>query len=605
MANSALFQIIFYLLVVVLCVKPIGFYMARVFSGKSYGWNKILIPLESFIYRLCGINIDAAMDWKKYLFSILLLNFLGFLFVYGIQRLQFFIPFNPQHFTAVAPSLAFHTAISFVTNTNWQSYSGENSLGYCTQMMALTVQNFLSAATGLAVAVAFIRGLVRHGTTNLGNFWVDTVRSIVYILIPFSFVFAILLISQGVIQNLKPYQTEYLLQPITYLQTVTDSSGSPVLDKNGQAESVTQIVTQQQIPMGPAASQIAIKQLGSNGGGFFNANSAHPFENPTSISNFLELFAILILPASLTYTFGLMVRDKRQGWAIFVAMLIILLPLICMTVHVEQVGNPAFKQFGITQIAQDQLYAGGNMEGKEVRFGIVNSALWTTVTTATGNGSVNSTLDSYIPISGLVPLWLMHLSEVVFGGVGSGLYSMLMMVIITVFVAGLMVGRSPEYLGKKIESFEMKMASMAVLIMPLTVLLFTALTCVTHLRGVFVGNPGAHGFTEILYAFTSMVNNNGSSFAGLNTNTTYYNILGGIAMMIGRYWISIPILAIAGSLASKKVIPISPGTLPTHSALFIVLLLSIIIIFGALTFFPALFLGPIDEQLTLWSQYGY
>jgi K+-transporting ATPase ATPase A chain len=548
--------------------------MARVYEDKPCRLSYLLRPLEILIYRVCGIEPKQEMGWITYLSAMLFFNLLGLLAVYALQRIQIYLPLNAQFFPAVSPALAFNTAISFASNTNWQSYSGETTLSYLTQMLALTVQNFLSAATGMSLLLALIRGIARHETKNLGNFWVDTVRGILYILLPLSLLFAVILCSQGVIQNFKPYQK------ITLYQTET------------------QVLTEQVIPMGPVASQIAIKQLGTNGGGFFNTNSAHPFENPTPLTNFLEMLAILLIPAALCYTFGVMVKDTRQGWAILAAMFLIFVPLSSLTVMSEQAGNPAFTQLGIDP-------SGGNMEGKETRSGIVNSALWAAATTAASNGSVNSMHDSFTPLGGLFPLWLMHLGEVIFGGVGSGLYGMLMLVIITVFVAGLMVGRTPEYLGKKIEPYEMKMASLAVLVMPLTVLILTALGTITQAGTRSLGNPGAHGFTEILYAFTSMGNNNGSAFAGLNANTYFYNILGGIAMLISRYWIAIPTLAIAGSLVQKKIIPVSPGTLPTHTPLFIILLIGVTIVLGALTFFPALALGPIVEHLMLWRQYGH
>lgn len=596
MTEIGIFQILLYLLVILAFVKPLGWYMARVYEGKPCGLDRILAPIESLFYRLARIHPKEEMGWKNYLSTMLFFNLLGFLGVYTFQRLQIYLPLNPQIFASVPAHLAFNTAASFVTNTNWQAYAGESTLSYFTQMSALTVQNFLSAATGMSLLVALIRGLKQHETKSLGNFWVDMVRSTLYILLPLSLILAMILISQGVIQNNHHYQKASLIQPITYQQPITDSSGNPIKDISGNFKMETKEVAEQVIPMGPVASQIAIKQLGTNGGGFFNVNSAHPFENPNPLTNFLEMLAILLIPAALCYTYGLMVNDKRQGWAILFAMLFIFIPLLSVVVISEQHGNPALTQMGVI---------GGNMEGKETRFGIVNSALWATATTATSNGSVNSMHDSFTPFGGLIPLWMMHLGEVVFGGDGSGLYGMLMLVIITVFVAGLMVGRTPEYLGKKIEPYEMKMAAVAVLVMPLFVLIFTAIATVSHAGINSIANPGAHGFTEILYAFTSMVNNNGSAFAGLNANTPFYNILGGVAILIGRYWIAIPTLAIAGSLAQKKIIPTTSGTLQTHTPLFVVMLIGVILILGALTFFPALALGPIVEQLMLWKQYGH
>lgn len=601
MTDIGITQIIVFLLTTLILVKPLGWYMACVYEHKSCGIDKIIGPLERIIYRICGINADQQMNWISYLTAMIFFSFFGFLFVYAIQRFQLFLPFNPQHFTAVSPSISFNTAVSFVTNTNWQAYAGETSLSYLTQVMALTVQNFLSAATGMSLLVALIRGLVRQETTGLGNFWVDTVRGTLYILMPLAFILAMILVSQGVLQNFKAYQSSHLLQATTYQQIVTNASGNPVKDAKGQAKVETITLTQQLLPMGPVASQIAIKQLGTNGGGFFNTNSAHPFENPTPLSDFFELLAIMLIPAALCYTFGVMVNDRRQGWAILIAMLIIFVPLLFGDVAAEQEGNPAFTSMGVDQKAMPHLFPGGNMEGKESRFGIVNSAVWATATTATSNGSVNAMHDSFTPLGGLIPLWLMHLGEVVFGGVGSGLYGMLMLVIITVFVAGLMVGRTPEYLGKKIEPYEMKMASVAVLIMPLMVLLFTAIATVTKMGSSAIANPGEHGFTEMLYAFTSMVNNNGSAFAGIDATKPFYTIVGGIAILFGRYWIAIPTLAIAGSLVRKKIIPRSAGTLPTHTPLFIILLVGITVVLGALTFFPALALGPIVEHLILWK----
>lgn len=605
MTEVGIFQIILYLAILLLLVQPLGSYMARVYENRPCGLDRIGARLERFLYRLCGISIEDEMDWKKYLSAMLFFNLFGMLVVYIIQRCQFYLPFNPQNFSAPSADLAFNTAASFATNTNWQAYGGETTMSYLTQMVALTVQNFLSAATGMSLLIALIRGIAKHEGKNLGNFWVDTVRGTLYILFPLALIFSLILVSQGVIQNFKPYEKVSLLQPNSYNQPITDSNNQPVKDANGHLKTETKIFTEQTLPMGPAASQIAIKQLGTNGGGFFNVNSAHPFENPTPFSNFLEMLAILLIPAALCFTFGVMVNDKRQGWAILAAMYIIFIPFLLAAVIAEQKGNPAFTQMGIDQTSQANLFPGGNMEGKETRFGIVNSALWATATTAASNGSVNTMHDSFTPLGGLVPLWMMHLGEVIFGGVGSGLYGMLMLVIITVFVAGLMVGRTPEYLGKKIEPYEMKMASIAVLVMPLLVLLTTAIASVTHMGTSSLANPGAHGFSEILYAFTSMGNNNGSAFAGLNANTPFYNIVGGVIMLISRYWIAIPTLAIAGSLVRKKIIPSSAGTLATHTPLFIILLVGVTLILGALSFLPALALGPIVEHLMLWRQYGH
>lgn len=585
--ENSMVQIIFYLVVLLLLVKPLGWYMAQIYEGKNAGLNVVFKPVESFIYRCCGIEAHKEMDWKHYLFAMLMFNILGFIAAYILQRAQGVLPLNPQHFSAISPALAFNTAISFVSNTNWQAYSGESMMSYLTQMLVFTVQNFVSAATGLAILVALIRGLARRETSNLGNFWVDMVRSVLYILLPLSIILATLLMSQGVIQNFSPSQTTNLIQAQSYQTTTTDANG------HTQTNTVNNVT--QTIPMGPVASQMAIEQLGSNGGGYFNVNSAHPLQNPTPFSNFLEMLAILLIPAALCYTFGKMVNDTRQGWAVLIAMMIIMVPLIFVTTHAEQQIAPALTHLGIDP-------SGGNMEGKETRFGITNSTLWTTVTTSAANGSVNSMIDSYTPIGSLVPLWLMQLGEVVFGGDGSGLYGMLILVILTVFIAGLMVGRTPEYLGKKIEAYEMKLVALIVLIMPLTVLVTTAIAVLNKVAVGAIGNPGAHGYTEILYAFTSMTNNNGSSMGGLNANLNFYNILGGIAMIIGRYWVAIPTLAIAGALARKKVLAENAGTLSTYNLTFIIMLVCVVLIVGALTFLPALALGPIVEHLQLWGQ---
>lgn len=576
MTLNGYLQLAFYLVVLIALVKPLGWYMARVYEGKPFGLDRVLGSFERLIYRVCGVRSDEEMNWKTYTLAMLLFNFTGLLVVYALQRLQNLLPLNPQGFGAVTPDSSFNTAISFASNTNWQGYGGETTMSYLTQMLALTVQNFVSAAAGMATLVALIRGLARKSAQTIGNFWVDLVRSTLYILLPLAVVLALIQVSQGVIQNFSAYQSAPLLQS--------------TIDANSKA------VTEQLLPMGPAASQIAIKQLGTNGGGFFNVNSAHPFENPTPLANFFELLAILLIPAALCYTFGKMVGDTRQGWAVLAAMTIIFVALLALCVGAEQSGNPAFTKMGVDQNAST-LQAGGNMEGKEVRFGIANSALWATATTAASNGSVNSMHDSYTPLGGLVPMWLMQLGEVIYGGVGSGLYGMLIFAIIAVFVAGLMVGRTPEYLGKKIEAYEMKMASLVILIPPIVVLGFTALAVVTDAGKATIYNPGVHGFSEVLYAFSSQGNNNGSAFGGLGANNPFYNLTGGLAMLFARYWLAIPTLAIAGSLARKRIVPTGPGTLPTHNALFIVLLIGVVIIVGALTFIPALALGPIVEHL--------
>ena len=591
MTPNAWIQMGVFLLVLVALVKPLGAFMARVYEGRPCGLDKPVGWMERLTYRLAGIKPDQPMNWKTYAIAVLLFNLLGGLVVYGLQRLQGSLPLNPEHLGAVSPDLAWNTAISFISNTNWQSYSGETTLSYLTQMLGLTVQNFVSAATGMAVLVALIRGIRGKQTENIGNFWVDLVRSTLYILLPLSFILALALVSQGVVQTLAPYKKVSLIQPIRYTQSTTNAAGKSV--------NQTVWVKHQILPLGPAASQIAIKQLGTNGGGFFGVNSAHPFENPNPISNFLEVLAILLIPAALCYTFGRMVGDTRQGWAIFAAMMIIFVPLMVGCVWAEHAGNPKFAALGVNQ-TPSALMSGGNMEGKETRFGVTDSAIWAAVTTAASNGSVNSMHDSYTPLGGLVPMWLMELGEVIFGGVGSGLYGMLMFVIVAVFIAGLMVGRTPEYLGKKIEAFEMKMATICVLVPPAMVLMMTAIACVTVMGTSAIENPGAHGFSEILYWASSVGNNNGSAFAGLSTNTVFYNIAGGIVMWISRYFLIVPTLALAGALARKKQIPVSSGTLPTHDALFAGWLVATVVLIGALTFLPALALGPIVEYLHLW-----
>ncbi len=565
-------QIVLFMVVLLALAKPLGSFMAKVYQGERTFLDRVLGPIERFIYRISGIDPKEEMDWKVYAIAMLAFNVLGLLFVYALQRLQHILPLNPQGLGAVSADSSWNTAISFASNTNWQGYGGEVTMSYLTQMLGLSVQNFVSAAAGMAVLVAFIRGITRHTTKSIGNFWVDLTRSTLYILLPLSIVLALALVSQGVVQTFSEYKT------VNGLQTTAE----------------------QNLPLGPAASQIAIKQLGTNGGGFFNVNSAHPFENPTPFSNFLEMLAILLIPASLCYTFGKMVGDTRQGWTLLIVMTIIFVALLSVAVWSEQGGNPAFAALGIDQ-TQTNINPGGNMEGKEVRFGIVNSALWATATTAASNGSVNSMHDSYMPLGGLVTMWLMQLGEIIYGGVGSGLYGMLAFVIIAVFVSGLMVGRTPEYLGKKIEAYEMKMASIMILIPVFVVLTGTAVALMSEAGRATIYNPSTHGFSEVLYAFSSAGNNNGSAFAGLGANTPFYNTILGFAMLIARYWLAIPALAIAGSLASKKKVPAGAGTLPTHTPLFIAWLIGVIVIVGALSFLPALALGPIVEHLMVFG----
>jgi len=601
MTTNGFLQIGLYLIVLVALAKPLGWYMARVYEGQSVWLNRLFGPVERGIYRLCGIKENEEMGWKTYGMAMQMFSTAGVLFLYALQRVQGYLPLNPPGFGAVSPDLSFNTATSFVTNTNWQAYGGETTMSYLTQMLGLTVQNFVSAATGMAVLVALIRGLARRTVETLGNFWVDLVRTTLYILLPLSFVLSVVLVSQGMVQTFSDYKKVKLLQPVTYDNPVVDANGQPVLDEKGQPKTEKVTATEQLLAVGPAASQVAIKQLGTNGGGFFNVNSAHPFENPTPFSNFLEMLAILLIPGALCYTFGRMVGDTRQGWAVLAAMVIVLVVFIVGAYWAESGGNPLLAKLGVNQTAGDP-QPGGNMEGKEVRFGVTNSVRWATTTTAASNGSVNSMHDSFTPLGGLAPLFLMQFGEVIFGGVGSGLYGMLIFAIIAVFVAGLMVGRTPEYLGKKIESYEMKMASLAILIMPMIVLGFTALATVTEGGKAGVFNPGTHGFSEILYTYTSMGNNNGSAFAGFGANTPFYNTTGGIEMLIGRFWFIIPTLALAGSLARKKAVPAGLGTLPTHTPLFIILLIGTVVLVGALTFVPALALGPIVEHLQMISQ---
>jgi K+-transporting ATPase ATPase A chain len=573
-------QIIFYLAILLAWAKPLGLFMAKVYQGERTFLDPVLGPVERSVYHLSGVKPEEEMNWKTYAIAVMFFNFLGLLVVYALQRFQAGLAFNPQGLGAVAPDSSWNTAVSFASNTNWQGYGGEMTMSYLSQMLGLTVQNFVSAAMGMAVLSAFIRGIVRHNAKTIGNFWVDLTRTILYILLPLSLVVALVLISQGVVQTFNPYK------PVTLLQPVVDAKGNTV--------------TEQVLAVGPAASQIAIKQLGTNGGGFFNVNSAHPFENATPLSNFFEMLSILVISAALCYTFGKMVGDTRQGWALLAAMTVIFVALLGVAVWSEQGGNPAFAALGIDQ-TQTNLNPGGNMEGKEVRFGIVNSALWATATTAASNGSVNSMHDSFMPLGGLAAMWLMQLGEIIYGGVGSGLYGMLAFVIVAVFVAGLMVGRTPEYLGKKIETYEMKMASLMILIPVLVVLTGTAIAVMSEAGRATIYNPSIHGFSEVLYAFSSAGNNNGSAFAGLGANTLFYNTALGFAMLFARYWLVVPALAIAGSLASKKKIPASSGTLPTHTPLFVGWVIGVIMIVDALSFIPALALGPIIEYLMIFA----
>jgi K+-transporting ATPase ATPase A chain len=601
MTGSGMLQMILYVAVLLLAAKPLGAYMARVYAGEPTWMAKAVGPLERLAYRTGGVDERTDMSWVRYAVAVMLFNILGLLVVYALQRLQGVLPLNPQGLGAVTPDSSFNTAVSFATNTNWQGYGGETTMSYLTQMLGLTVQNFVSAATGMAVLIALIRGFARKNAQGVGNFWVDLTRSTLYILLPLALVLALAQVSQGVVQTFSPYHTVPLLHPVEYDSAKLDAQGQPEKDTQGNTLTEKGVQKEQVIAVGPAASQVAIKQLGTNGGGFFNVNSAHPLENPTPLSSFLEMLAILLIPAGLCYTFGKMVGDTRQGWAILAAMTIVFAVLLGGAIVAEQSGNARLTAAGADTAASD-LQSGGNMEGKEVRFGVVNSAIWATATTAASNGSVNSMHDSYTPLGGLVPMWMMQLGEVIFGGVGSGLYGMIVFAIIAVFVAGLMIGRTPEYLGKKIEAFEMKMASLVILIPPAVVLIGTAIAVSVDVGRGGVANPGAHGFSEILYAFSSAGNNNGSAFAGLSANTPFYNTMLGLAMWFSRYWLLVPTLAIAGSLAAKRTVPTGPGTLPTHTPLFVALLIGTVLLVGALTFVPALALGPIVEHLQMVAE---
>jgi K+-transporting ATPase ATPase A chain len=600
MSAAAQILIIVYLAVALLCVKPLGLYIANVMEGRPIWPLRLGAPIERWIYRLCGINPAVEMGWKQYALALLVFNTLGALMVYALQRLQLWLPFNPQHFANVSPDSAFNTAVSFITNTNWQGYSGESTMSYLSQMAGLAVQNFFSASTGIVVAIALIRGFARHGAQAIGNYWVDMTRTTLYVLLPLATLIAVLLVSQGVLQNLSPYKDVTTIETLQYQQPKVDAAGNPLKDAKGDPVMENVTTRTQTLPMGPIASQEAIKELGTNGGGFLNANSAHPYENPTPLSNLIEMLAIILIPASLTYTFGRMVGDTRQGWAVLAAMAILFLVLVNVALVNEQGGNPLVGRLGVDQAAS-ALQPGGNMEGKEARFGIAASSLFATITTGTSCGAVNSMHDSYTPLGGFVPLFNMMLGEVVFGGVGTGLYSMLIFAIVGVFIAGLMIGRTPEYLGKKIESFEMKMSSVAILVMPFIVLCGAAVGVSVSAGQAGVGNPGAHGFSEILYAFVSASNNNGSAFGGISANTMFYNTALGLVMWLGRYWPIVAVLAIAGSLATKKRVPVTSGTMVTYGPTFVVLLIGTVLLVGALTFVPALALGPIVEHLMLWG----
>jgi K+-transporting ATPase ATPase A chain len=598
MSAQAWFTLILYLGVLAALSYPLAIYLARIGDPAPIGG--IAGKLERIIYRAAGVDAAQDMPWTRYAVALLSFNALGVVFVYLAQRLQIWLPLNPQALANVAPDSAFDTAVSFVTNTDWQGYSGESTLSYFTQMVALAVQNFLSAATGLAVAFALIRGFARRSAQGIGNFWVDLWRSCFYILLPLSLVLAVIFMGQGVIQNFDAYKDVSTLESLTYSQPKVDAGGLPLKDAKGNAVTETLTTHTQSLPMGPVASQEAIKMLGTNGGGFFNANSAHPYENPTPLTNFLQMISMLLIPAALCFTFGRMVGDSRQGWAVFAGMTVIFAVMAVVALWAEQQGNPLFTPLGVDQ-TQTALQAGGNMEGKETRIGVVASALFATITTAASCGATNAMHDSFTPLGGMVPMWLIELGEVVFGGVGSGLYGMLIFAIMAVFVAGLMIGRTPEYIGKKIESFEMKMTSIVILVTPFLVLAGAAIAVMTEAGKAGVFNPGAHGFSEILYALSSAANNNGSAFAGLSANTPFYNSLLAVAMWFGRFAFIVPVLAIAGSLAKKKRIEPTAGTLPTHGPLFVAMLVGTVVLVGALTYVPALALGPVVEHLQLYA----
>lgn len=592
MTLNGFLQLGIYFLVLLAITKPLGVYMTKIFSGERTFLGKVFGPLERLIYRICHIDEHEEQHWTTYTAAMLMFNLIGLLVLYGLQRLQYYLPLNPQGFSGVAPDLAFNTASSFTTNTNWQAYSGESTVSYLVQMAGLAFHNFVSAATGIALAIAFIRGIARREAKALGNFWVDLTRTTLYVLLPLCIIGALLLVSQGVVQNLSPYTKATLVEPQQVEKT--DDRGNKTVET----------VTVQTIAQGPVASQEIIKELGTNGGGFFNANSAHPFENPTPFSNFLEILAIFAISAGLTYTLGRMTGNQKHGWAVFSAMAILFLAGFFTAYYFEARGNPIFEKHGVTQAVSEvggSEQAGGNMEGKEVRFGTVNSALFATITTGASCGAVNSMHDSFTPLGGMVPLVNMMLGEIIFGGVGAGMYGMLVMIVLTVFIAGLMVGRTPEYLGKKIEAKDVKMAMLYVLVFGFSILIFSAWSSVAAYGASKVNNAGPHGLSEIVYAFTSGTGNNGSAFAGLNANTLWYNTTIGLAMLIGRFLMIIPMMAIAGNLAMKKIVPPSAGTFPVHSPLFVVLLIGVILIVGALTFFPMLSLGPVAEHFLMES----
>lgn len=599
-AQSSIF-LLAYLAVLLALAYPMGLYLAKIANGTPIRGLSWMTKVENFLYRIAGVAAESAMSWKTYAVALLVFNALGALFVYAVQRLQGRLPLNPQAFANVSPDSAFNTAVSFATNTNWQGYGGEATMSYLTQMLALAGQNFFSAATGIVVAFALIRGFASRSGQSIGNFWVDITRSTLYVLLPLSAIFAVFLMSQGVIQNFSAYKEVTLIDPVTYQQPKNGPDGQPLKDEKGNPVMETVTAKMQTLAMGPVASQEAIKMIGTNGGGFFNANSAHPYENPTPLSNFVQMLSIFLIPAGLCFAFGRMVGDMRQGWTVLGAMTVIFVVMTVIVMSAEQQAHPAYSALGIDQSAT-ALQPGGNMEGKEVRFGISASTLFAAITTAASCGAVIAMHDSFMPLGGMAPLVLMQFGEVVFGGVGSGLYGMLVFAILAVFIAGLMIGRTPEYLGKKIQSFEMKMASIAILVNPALVLTGTAIAAMLDPGKAGILNPGAHGLSEILYAFSSAANNNGSAFAGLSANTPFYNVLLAIAMWFGRFAVIVPILAIAGSLAAKKRLPVTAGTMPTHGPLFIALLVGTVVLIGVLNYVPVLALGPVVEHLQLFTR---
>ena len=585
-----------YFVVLLLCVKPLGIYIANVMEGRL----GFAARIEAAIYRVCGIRASEEMHWSRYAISLLTFTLLGTLAVYALQRLQLWLPLNPQQMANVTPDSSFNSAVSFISNTNWQGYVGESTMSYLTQMLGFAVQNFLSAASGIVVAIALIRGLARHSIKTIGNVWVDLTRVTLFILLPISFVLALVLVSQGTIQSFDAYKEATTLEVTNYQNPKLDADGQPLKDEQGNAVTEPASTQAQTLPMAPLASQDAIKMLGTNGGGIFNANSAHPYENPTPFSNFLQMLAIFLIPGALCYTFGRMVGDTRQGWAVLATMIVLFLPFAIGAIHFEQQGNPLFNSLSVDQSAS-ALQAGGNMEGKETRFGIADTGLFAAITTAASCGAVNSMHDSFTPLGGMMPMGLMQLGEVVFGGVGTGLYGMLVFALLAVFIAGLMIGRTPEYVGKKIEAYDMKMISIAILVTPLLVLAGTAIAVVSSAGVASIFNPGTHGFSEVYYAFTSAANNNGSAFAGISANVPFYNVMLAIAMWFGRFGVIVPVLAIAGSLAAKKRIAVTAGSMPTHGPLFVILLAGTVILVGALNYVPGLALGPIAEHLQLWA----